>query len=373
MPKILIVDDDDLIIRVYRSKFLAEGFDVAVASTGPDALKQVDSAKPDVVLLDLNLPGIAGIEIIRSLRFSPTRKSLPVVVFSNAYLPEEMAAARSAGADQVICKGKSNPPDVVKAVRRVLATDVSATESFRKSPVQRQVESELTMHRKQMADYAKIALPEMKLMLGTPPALNAGNMTNLPTHLHTFCRRAGAAELSAVSNLASALEAMIRTLRDRPQKVTASAGRTTLQALSRLEDLIFPLPRPTRPLGNLRALVLDDEEIASRLEESALRQVGIASDRFTTVDEALSAARAKQYELVISDVMMGAKSGFKFGAEVRLMEGFERMPIVYVTAIEDFENKYRTIANAMDDYLGKPFLPLELAVKALVHLFRRQE
>jgi DNA-binding response OmpR family regulator len=86
MKRILIIEDDRFIADVYQAKFHAEGFLVDTASNGRSGLKQFDLNQPDLALVDLMLPEINGVEVIRSMRARAGNRELPILVFSNAYL-----------------------------------------------------------------------------------------------------------------------------------------------------------------------------------------------------------------------------------------------------------------------------------------------
>jgi DNA-binding response OmpR family regulator len=79
MPRILLVDDDPAILRLLDVNFRMEGFDVDATSHGEDALAAIARATPDVIVLDLMLPGMDGREILRRLRAEPATASVPVL------------------------------------------------------------------------------------------------------------------------------------------------------------------------------------------------------------------------------------------------------------------------------------------------------
>ncbi|HAM26733.1 MAG TPA: DNA-binding response regulator, partial [Microbacteriaceae bacterium] len=68
MMRILVVDDDAQILKALRINFAARGYDVSLARTGPEALDVAAKIKPDLVVLDLGLPGFSGIQVIEGLR-----------------------------------------------------------------------------------------------------------------------------------------------------------------------------------------------------------------------------------------------------------------------------------------------------------------
>ena len=121
MPKVLIVEDDQLVANIYGNRLSRAGCEVKI---GPDVQAGLDLVRrfcPDVVILDLLLPKVTGVELIKTIRAEPTLAHLPVIVLSNAYLTSVMVQARKAGATICISKDHTNPGQVVEAVRQVLA------------------------------------------------------------------------------------------------------------------------------------------------------------------------------------------------------------------------------------------------------------
>jgi DNA-binding response OmpR family regulator len=108
--RILVVDDDQRILHFSRLKLMASGYNVTTAMNGQGALTMIESEKPDVVVLDLRMPVMGGLEVLRILR---SHSELPVIVMSAATdLAEE---ALVAGADDFIAK----PFVVDELVRRI--------------------------------------------------------------------------------------------------------------------------------------------------------------------------------------------------------------------------------------------------------------
>jgi two-component system KDP operon response regulator KdpE len=101
MPKVLVVDDDASLLKALRIGLTARGDDVAVARTGTDAVRQVALAQPDLVILDLGLPDIDGVEACRRIRaFS----DVPIVVLSAYGDERRKVEALDCGADDFVTK-----------------------------------------------------------------------------------------------------------------------------------------------------------------------------------------------------------------------------------------------------------------------------
>lgn len=100
-PRVLVVDDETQIVRALRLNLQALGYHVDSASTGEDALKRAADHRPDAVILDLGLPGIDGVEVIRGLR---GWTKIPIIVLSVREGEREKIAALDAGADDYVTK-----------------------------------------------------------------------------------------------------------------------------------------------------------------------------------------------------------------------------------------------------------------------------
>ena len=125
MDQILIVDDDGLIAKIYGQIFVREGFLVDIASDGETAIEIIHRKKPDVVLLDLMLPKMSGVEVIKIIRSQPTLQDLPVIVFTQ-YFSDILEQAMEAGASRIVVKGLDTPQEVVQVVRLALGTPVGS-------------------------------------------------------------------------------------------------------------------------------------------------------------------------------------------------------------------------------------------------------
>lgn len=99
--RVLVVDDDPAILRTLRINLRARGHDVEAVTTGADALSSVADAPPDVVILDLGLPDIDGVEVLRRIR---ERSRVPVVVLSARHDSDDKVEALDEGADDYVTK-----------------------------------------------------------------------------------------------------------------------------------------------------------------------------------------------------------------------------------------------------------------------------
>src|SRR5678815_2045713 len=117
MKKILLIEDDQIIANIYRNKFTIEGFQVEIALDGQVGFDLVRTFRPDAVILDLMLPKLTGVELMKKIRSEPEFESLPVIVFSNTYLTHLVQEAWKAGATKCLSKSNCTPKQVIDVIR----------------------------------------------------------------------------------------------------------------------------------------------------------------------------------------------------------------------------------------------------------------
>src|SRR5689334_6691433 len=101
--KILVVDDTPANVKLLEALLIPRGYDVQGASSGPDALARIEADPPDLILLDIVMPGMDGHEVCRRLRDDPSTRLLPVVMITASGEQEKIKALES-GADDFILK-----------------------------------------------------------------------------------------------------------------------------------------------------------------------------------------------------------------------------------------------------------------------------
>jgi len=122
MQRILIAEDDQFLANVYREKFEEEGYKTDVALNGRIAIELLQSGPPALVLLDLMLPEVDGISVLRFIRSEESLRGLPVMVLSNSsYFSGLARSAWNAGATSFLNKGDCGPKVLLEEVKRLLA------------------------------------------------------------------------------------------------------------------------------------------------------------------------------------------------------------------------------------------------------------
>lgn len=121
MAKILIVEDDPLMSRMYKKIFTFEKYDVDVATNGEEGLAKVKRGKPTLILLDIMMPEMNGLQVLEKLKADPSTKMIPVVILTNLSGQADAEAALKMGAVKYIVKSEYKPEEVTKMVKGVLA------------------------------------------------------------------------------------------------------------------------------------------------------------------------------------------------------------------------------------------------------------
>ena len=115
MKKILIVEDDAATAHAYRTSLERAGFQVHVAADGQAGLEFIQGTAPDGVLLDLMMPKVNGIQFLKSIRACHHLARIPIMVYTNAFIPNFVDEARAAGATEVFSKSKLTPQSLIVA------------------------------------------------------------------------------------------------------------------------------------------------------------------------------------------------------------------------------------------------------------------
>ena len=394
--RILIVDDDQVIANIYQNKFQIEGYQVELAGDGDSALEMLRKGPVDLVLLDLSLPGMDGVELLKRIRSRPETQALPVIVFSNAYLTSLMQAALKAGATKCLAKAGCKPRDVLEVVRKVLtAGEVGKTPGAAPgaaqaavhlpaptavggvSPVQADMDFQTKLIEAFLTS-APVTLAALRnryqaFLKYEPENLRLAELNELCRLTRSLTGAAGLVGFRKIAQMASALEALLRELHAKPANITASTVRTISHAVDTLALLVADAGGaqtevPTSPM----ILVVDDESISREMIFSALKRADLRTLSLDNSTLALQVLEQNRFDLIFLDVEMPKPDGIEVCERLRKMPSNRTTPVVFVTANSDFGSRARSSLSGGNDFIAKPFVLLELAVKALTWLFKHE-
>ncbi len=509
MRKILIVEDELVVRSIYRRKFEMSGYQVETAEEGSAALKLLPIYKPDLIQVDIMMPGMDGVEVIRQIRAWPEFRDVPILVLSSFYRPDLAKEAWKAGASKCVSKMDCTPNLVLELVEQLLGGENTgqtpkfgsiplaegALEPARPSPARKPSGFATKLTLKQDAtspktptppkaaaepemveqwpppDALEAPLPKLKVSLDLPPSTgsapsrptfgreNEGAAPSKPTTRPSFsgpspktsetdqgepivqeevptgesvpadaapasgpdfrmeirqdflkrvpqiqaelrervgaliksksatdqlrllkelegsvsslASLAGITGFGRVSHLSGALDALIKDLRKKPNQMTASVLRSITHAMDCLNLLFRDLNQmPQEIPQSVLILVVDDEPISRRtiavsLGKASLRCIGIED---STV--ALTILQENPFDLIFLDAEMPGLSGFELCTELRKLPTNKSTPVIFVTSLTKFETRAQSSLSGGNDLIAKPFLMMELAVKALTYLLK---
>jgi PleD family two-component response regulator len=351
-----------------------------------------------------------GVEILEALRMNEATRKLPVIVFSNVFLGDLMEQAARAGATKCLSKSGCPPYRVIDEVQNALLrghgavaeTLASKTLSapppapkpmmsapYRGAPaaapvatpppplsngggageeVPENVRRELIEQINRRIEEVERTLPKWVTHAHNP---DAPYLPALYRSIRSMAGSAGLVGCLRLGQMASVLEALFKDMKSTRASVTPSLLRTVSQAV----ELLPILARQTDtahtdafvvPLIVVTGSSADSYRgLCQGLEAARIRAIGL--------DDAYMAWKlfsTNRLDLVIVDIDGESTQGFELAGELRASESNHETPVVFVLDQENAEARVQASSVAGADFITKPVLPLELGVKALVHLQR---
>jgi len=124
MAKLMLVEDDAVLVEMYQAKFELEGHDVTVATNGEECLETLKGYQPDLILLDILMPKINGFHVLKEIKKQPNLRNIPVILLTNlgeAEVDMNQELAGALGVSDYLIKSHHTPDAVVEKVMRALA------------------------------------------------------------------------------------------------------------------------------------------------------------------------------------------------------------------------------------------------------------
>jgi DNA-binding response OmpR family regulator len=118
--KILLIEDDSFLLGMYANKFELEGFQVILAEDGEKAVRTALKELPDIILLDIILPKLDGLEVLKQLKSEASTAKIPVILLTNLSRRDEIERGLKMGAEDYLIKAHFLPSEVVGKVKKVL-------------------------------------------------------------------------------------------------------------------------------------------------------------------------------------------------------------------------------------------------------------
>jgi CheY-like chemotaxis protein len=229
MNSLLFIDDDQFAIALYKNKLRNEGFAVDFAQSGAEALEKLERSRPDLVVLDLNMPEVNGIIVLKTIRSSPRLKDIPVIIFSSGYVKALVEEAKQLGIHKLLAKAQCPPKLLIAEIRELLRKTAPPVISSLAADAQ--------------------ALPDAYTGDDLPALLYMFIATEEPAVQHTVLLKIYKASRNCVGNALKAdettaqgklgriLEKLLEELYARPEHITAFTKHTLAAGLQKLNDI----------------------------------------------------------------------------------------------------------------------------------------
>lgn len=118
MPKILVIEDDKFLRELIARKLREENYEVSEAVDGEEGFQKVQEEKPDLILLDLILPGIDGFEVLAKIKEDPTLAQIPVIILSNLGQRDDIEKGLRLGAIDFLVKAHFTPNEIIEKIKK---------------------------------------------------------------------------------------------------------------------------------------------------------------------------------------------------------------------------------------------------------------
>ena len=382
MKKVLIIDDDQFILKVYQKKFETEGLHVEVAADGPSALAALRASVPELVLLDLMLPGMNGVELLSLLRTLPGCADLPVLVFSHSYDERLIEAARAAGALQCLNKNSVSPNKLLEIVRAALAApphraQVLVEAAAARPPVLPSIPaaagSPEDLRNQLVRDAASVETRlRAQLQAFSAAATGANRTVALDPLRESFKRLAfdsDRANLPRLSLLATAVNHMLEDLREHPDEISAGTSRTLTRAVEAIPALFQQKP-PVEPETPTLAVVMHEQRGVAPLLAEALRMAHQPAVAFRDQAAALAFIEENPSDILVTSLEAAQPTGGDFVRRAQMIPGRSQLPAVLLS--NQPPGSYTVPAFLVSHaVLSFPFTAEEVVVSALVRLVTR--
>jgi len=422
VKKILIVADDTFVATNYRDHLTNAGLQVQVAAESQMGLDLLRQFGPDAVLAGGAPPSASGLHWMRAIRTDARFHQLPILALLSSETAQAIQQAQDAGASR--CGSRANcPPKMALDILQSLVSRVNGQIPAPSDLVSPAASSPVDRHHAPVSITAAAHAPLPPTVTAPQPFLDPTSapllitatdnqvqggvdksfFASLPSalsdlrgmlpglvkaeteparakilqtlHLQIQGLTTNANPTGAVLfiRMAKALESLLKELHAKPGHVTSSSLRTIASAIDSLNQLAqLPATSDHHELFPPSILVVDDEPISRHavthaLEKAKLRSVGVRSPLV-----ACDLLADNRFDLIFLDISMPEMTGHELCARLRSMPAHKKTPVIFVTGLSDFDNRANSSRIGGTDFIAKPFLLSELAVKAVYHLLRAQ-
>ena len=369
--RILLVEDEPLTRLILLSKFRLAGLDVDVAWNGTLALEKLRAHQPDAMFLDLMLPDIKGVDVIKEARQDKVFSTRPIYVCTNAALMSVWSRrAFKAGATKVFNKGSTPVNDIVAEVSGDLLGVVagSSESAGRLAP------SEASA--KVLEKVGQLCAAVEQISNCNDNEARVAKCVELRSKVQGVSSSAGAAGMHRLARVAATLEAFLKEICEKAKKVTDSCLNAIYSALEVMGQLCHTDPSPAGPEAESTghtAVVVDSDLISRTAVGNALRNAGLKPITFGNPAQALEHLKSHPADLIIVDASVSEQAGLDLRNQVSEIQAHKETPVMVVATPRTVKRANRTPSKNATEFVAKPYTPMELSLKALSTVLRNRK
>jgi CheY-like chemotaxis protein len=190
---------------------------------------------------------------------------------------------------------------------------------------------------------------------------------------HSLTSGAGVAGCPVIARISAAFEAMLTELYENPKSINPSTTRTLAHTVDFLGQLANDVEAAESiKLSTANVLVVDDEALSRKAVMRGLEKAELKAMDVADPGAAFEQCKKQTFDLIFLDIDMPGMNGYDLCKQIRLQPQHAKTPVVFVTGLTDFASRAKSTISGGNDLIGKPFLIIELAVKALTFLMKAQ-
>lgn len=359
--RVLLIDDNAVTLRLTRALLELESYEIATASSAEAALETIGEFRPQLVLTDVRLTGMDGLELTRRLRSTAQWRSIPIIAITGLNEPEDERDALSAG-----CNAWLSKPVQSQVLRSIVREHLNSQTRVSAEPevVQNLIDT-------LRVDFLSAGAERCRRLLAMLPQLaperslaQLFDYRELHKALHDWAGAGGTFGLPRITEKAREAEALLK----QPLDQVVMALRSALESL--LEQFTYPPPSPqgaaaeseSQPATEQKPeiLVCDDDPLAAAVIKATLEAYGMNCRIADNGTLAVAMASGRRTDAIILEVDLPELDGIRVLDELRGVESMHDLKVMLLTARYESEDIARGVEHGADDYMAKPFDPAAL-------------
>jgi DNA-binding response OmpR family regulator/chromosome segregation ATPase len=366
---ILFVEDDPFVVKVYSKALECAGFRVETAQDGLSAFGLLPQIKPALVVLDLMLPQVDGLEVLQFVRGDSDLKETPVIVLSNTYVGQLATRAGEAGANCGLSKADCTPGKLVREVCELLGQPVPKLESGLEAAGRLSTGTGQTALNEQAPnEVVKIRNLCLSCSRAVNLEKNSVEVSELYRRVHFLSARAALIGFTKIADVSSALEGLLFELMFHQSQPASSTFETIARAVDFVDQLVqrndiaFAEPRPEP-----KVLVIDSDPASNVATVTGLQRGRFEVLGIQDPGEGVRRLQADRFDAVTVDINAPGEGGLEVYEQLRQTPQHQTVPVIIFGASKELEGRVTSDAN---EVIPKDACALEVVLRLIMQTLK---